>query len=58
MNNIQQEHRKAAFILFRDLNAQEWLDLVSGTDHHGIAAYDFSNFSGCVHLINGPTLGN
>ena len=34
---------------------QEWLDSVSGTYQHVVAAYDFSNFSGCVQLINGPT---
>ena len=58
MNNIQQEHRKAVFILVGNLNEhhQEWLGLVSGTDRYGVAANDFSNFSGCIQLINGPTL--
>ena len=54
MSGIQQEDRKAAFIIVGYLNAQykEWLGSVRGTDHHGVAGYDFSNLSVCVKLIN------
>ena len=57
MIDIQQEDIKADFIFIGDLNAhhQEWLGSVSGTDCHGVAAYDFSNLSGYVQLFNGPT---
>ena len=62
MSDIQHEDRKGTFIFVGDLNAysQEWLSTVSGTDRHGVAAFDFLNLSGCVQLINGPThrLGN
>ena len=56
MTDIQQENRKAAFIFVGDVYAHhiEWLGSVSSTDHHGVVAYDFSNLSGCVQLINGP----
>ena len=47
MSYIQQKDRKAAFIFVRDLNAhhQEWFGLFSGTDRHGVAAYDFFQIS-------------
>ena len=56
MSNIQREDRKIDFIFVGDLNVhhRDWLGSVSGTDRHGVAAYDFSNLSGCVQLINGP----
>ena len=57
MSEIQELDRKSAFIFVGDLNAhlQEWLQSVSPTDHHGIAAFDFTNLSGCTQLIKEPT---
>ena len=62
MSDIQELDRKSSFIFFSDLNAQNqnWLKSVSPTDHHGIAAFDFSKMFGCTQLIKKPThkLGN
>ena len=43
MSDIQLEDKKAVFIFVGDLNAhhQKWLGSVSGTNGHGVAAYDF-----------------
>ena len=37
-----------------NVHNQEWLSSVSGTDCHGVSAYDFSNLSRGVQLNNGP----
>ena len=41
-------------------DAQNKLKSVSPTDRHGIATFDFANFSGCTQIIKEPThkLGN
>ena len=38
-----------------DLNGhQEWLGDTT-TTHHGVAAFDFANVSGCIQSVVGPT---
>ena len=55
--NIQEEDRKSCFLFVGDLNAhhRDWLNSVSPTDHHGIAALDFSNITGCDQIVTGAT---
>ena len=55
--NIQEEDRKSCFIFIGDLNAhhRDWLDSVSPTDQHGIAALDFADITGCEQLVTGAT---
>ncbi len=57
MSVIQDDDRKAAFVVVGDFNAhhREWLDSVSPTYSHGRAALDFANVSGCSQLVAGPT---
>ena len=54
---IQEEDRKSCFIFIGDLNGHhtDWLDSVTATDGHGIAALDFANIVGCEQLVTGPT---
>ena len=33
----------------------QWLNSVTATDNHGVAALDFSNLCGCEQLISEPT---
>ena len=62
MGNIQEMDPKSAFIFVGDVNAhhREWLNSVSPTDCHGIAAVNFATLSGCEQIIGEPThrLGN
>ena len=46
---VQESDRRASFVFVGDLNAhhRDWLNSVSQTDHHGIAALDFATVSGC-----------
>ena len=55
--NIQEEDRKSCFVFVGDLNAhhRDWLNSVSPTDRHGIAALDFADISGCEQLVTGAT---
>ena len=57
MAAVQEADPKACFVFVGDYNAHhtEWLNSVTATDHHGIAALDFSNLSGCEQLISEPT---
>lgn len=57
MASIQSVDVKASFIFVGDLNGhhQEWLGSISPTNSNGLAALDYSNLSGCEHLIHGPT---
>ena len=57
MASIQGSDRKASFIFVGDFNAhhRDWLNSVSQTDCHGVAALDFATQSGCEQLIAGPT---
>ncbi|WP_435316568.1 hypothetical protein, partial [Klebsiella pneumoniae] len=54
---IQESDQRASFVFVGDLNAhhREWLNSVSQTNAHGIAALDFSTVSGCEQLIQGAT---
>ena len=54
---VQESDRRASFVFVGDLNAhhRDWLNSVSQTDHHGIAALDFATVSGCEQLIQGAT---
>ena len=61
MSDIQELDRKSSFIFVGDTNAhQEWLKSASPTDRPGIAAFYFTNLSGCTQLVHEPThkLGN
>ena len=55
--SIQEEDRKACFIFMGDLNAhhRNWLNSVSPTNQHGIAALDFSDTTGCEQVVTGAT---
>ena len=55
--NIQEEDRKACFIFIGDFNAhhRDWLNSVSPTNQHGIAALNFSDTTGCEQLVTGAT---
>ena len=55
--NIQEEDRKACFVFVGDLNAhhRDWLNSVSPTNRHGIAALNFSDITGCEQLVTGAT---
>ena len=57
MASIQESDRKASFIFIRDFNAhhRDWLNSVSPTDCHGVAAFDFATQSGCEQLITEAT---
>ena len=57
MAAVQQADSKACFVFVGDYNAHhtEWLNSVTATDNHGVAALDFSNISGCEQLITEPT---
>ena len=57
MAAVQETDPKACFVFVGDYNAHhtEWLNSVTATDNHGIAALDFSNLSGCEQLISEPT---
>ena len=57
MNDIQKLDRNSSFIFVGDPNAyhQKWLKSVSPTDGYGIAAFDFSNLSGCSQFIKKST---
>ncbi len=57
MSLIQDDDQKAAFVFVGDFNAHhcEWLESVSPTDSHGLAALDFANVSLCSQLVVGPT---
>ena len=57
MAAVQSTDTKASFIFVGDYNAhhREWLGSVSATDHHGRAALDFANLSGCDQLVREPT---
>ena len=57
MCDIQERDKKSGFVFVGDFNAHHrvWLNSISATDRHGIAAFDFCNLSGCVQLINEPT---
>ena len=54
---VQESDRRASFVFVGDLNAhhRDWLNSVSQTNPHGIAALDFSTVSGCEQLIQGAT---
>ena len=56
MAAVQAEDVHASFLFEGDLNGhhQEWLGSTT-TNHHGVAAFDFSTVSGCDQLIVGPT---
>ena len=47
---------KTSFVFAGDFHAHhvEWLDSVSFTDCHGIAARDFATSIGCQQLVDGP----
>ena len=55
--NIQEDDRKACFVFIGDLNAhhRDWLNSVSPTNRHGIAALNFSDITGCEQLVAGAT---
>ena len=57
MAAVQEADVKACFVFAGDFNAHhvEWLNSVSATDNHGVAALDFSTISGCEQLVNVPT---
>lgn len=57
MASIQEADRKASFMFFGDFNAhhRDWLNSVSLTDCHGVAALDFATQSGCEQLITEAT---
>ena len=54
---IQEEDRKSCFIFIGDFNAhhRQWLNSVSPTDRHGVAALDFADVVGCDQLVCGAT---
>ena len=54
-----QEDVLASFLFVGDLNGhhQEWLGSTT-TNHHGVAAIDFTTASGCDHLVVGGTWRN
>ena len=53
---VQAEDVLASFLFVGDLNGhhQEWLGSTT-TNHHGVAAFDFSTVSGCDQLVVDPT---
>ena len=57
MATVQENDPKACFVFVGDYNAHhtEWLNSISTTDNHGVAALDFSNLCGCEQLIREPT---
>ena len=57
MAEVQERDSKACFVFVGDYNAHhtEWLNSITATDNHGIAALDFSNLCGCEQLISEPT---
>ena len=52
----QAEDVRASFLFVGDLNGhrQEWLGSTT-TNHHGVAAFDFTTVSGCDQMVVGPT---
>ena len=56
MAAMQAEDVRASFLFVGDLNGhhQQWLGSTT-TNHHGVAAFDFSTVSGCDQLVVGPT---
>ena len=57
MSHIQELDRKSCFVFVGDLNAhhRDWLNSISETDPHGVAALDFANLTNCEQLIVEPT---
>ena len=57
MATVHERDRKSCFLFFGDFNVhhREWLQSRSATDRHGIAAYDFTNETGCTQLVGEPT---
>lgn len=57
MAAVQERDVKSCFIFVGDFNAhhREWLESRSPTDRHGIAAWDFTNETGCTQLVAEPT---
>ena len=57
MSYIQELDRKSCFVFVGDLNAhhRDWLNSISETNHHGVAAHDFANLTDCEQLIDEPT---
>ena len=55
MAAVQAEDVRACFMFVCDLNGhhQEWLGSPT-TNRHGVAAFDFSNVSGCDQLVVRP----
>ena len=53
---VQAEDVRASFLFVGDLNGhhQEWLGYTT-TNHHGVAAFDFTTVSGCDQLVVGST---
>ena len=47
---MQEADNKACFV-----SPTKWLNLVTATDNHGVAAQDFLTMSGCEQLIGEPT---
>ena len=56
MTAVQAEDVRASFLFVGDFNGhhQEWLGSTT-TNHHGVAAFDFTTVSGCDQLVVGPT---
>ncbi|MEL6899152.1 MAG: hypothetical protein AAFP90_23870, partial [Planctomycetota bacterium] len=57
MSHIQELDRKSCFVFVGDFNAhhRDWLNSISETNPHGVAALDFANLTNCEQLIVEPT---
>ena len=56
MAAVQAEDVRASLLFVGDLNGhhQEWLSYTT-TNHHGVAAFDFTTLHGCDQLVVSPT---